>query len=258
MLTVEPIAAFTDNYIWLLHDGSRARVVDPGDAAPVLEALAARGLELDAILVTHHHYDHIGGVAELKASTGCHVYAPHNPAIGDVDTRLGDGDHMDLDGERFEVMTVPGHTLDHIAYFHAGDALQAPSLFCGDTLFAGGCGRIFEGSPPQMYASLQRLAALPDNTRVYCAHEYTLANLAFARAAEPDNPELLQREQEARRLRERNVPTVPSTLALEIATNPFLRSDQAALQLGLRGAGRDSGADPVETFAALRAWKDSF
>jgi len=182
MLAIEPIPAFNDNYIWLLRrsDSPEAVVVDPGDAVPVLEALARRDLRLTGILVTHHHPDHVGGLARLVAETAPTVYGPHNPAISGIDRRLGAGDRIELLGRSFEVMEVPGHTLDHIAYFSAG---EPPLLFCGDTLFAGGCGRLFEGTAPMMHRSLQSLAALPPETRVYCAHEYTLANLAFARAS---------------------------------------------------------------------------
>lgn len=258
MDSVEPVAAFSDNYIWLLRDGDAAHVVDPGDAGPVLTALEERGLALASILVTHHHFDHVGGVAALKEASGCHVYGPGNPAIAGIDTRLADGDRVAVGSYRFEVLAVPGHTLDHIAYYQGPQGDNPPLLFCGDTLFAGGCGRIFEGDPPQMYASLARLATLPAQTRVYCAHEYTLANLAFARAADPHNGLLREREQQARALRAAGTPTVPSTIDLERATNPFLRSDVAALRAGLEAAGRSAGEDPAATFAALRAWKDSF
>jgi len=258
MAMVEPVPAFSDNYIWLLRDGDTAHVVDPGDAQPVLAALEEQGLRLASILVTHHHFDHVGGVAELKRTSGCQVYGPHNPALDMIDTRLADGDTVELGSYRFEVIEVPGHTLDHIAYYQEARDAQAPLLFCGDTLFAGGCGRLFEGKPAQMLESLQRLASLPPATRVYCAHEYTLANLDFARAADPDNTALAARCREAEALREAQEPTVPSTIELECATNPFLRSATPALREGLRAAGRDSGDSPVASFAALRAWKDTF
>jgi hydroxyacylglutathione hydrolase len=258
MQRVEPIPAFNDNYIWLLRDGIDAHVVDPGDAAPVQAALAERGLQLASILITHHHFDHVGGVAELRQATGCRVLGPTNPAIAGIDQRVTDGDECRVGSYRFRVLAVPGHTLDHIAYFSAATGEQDPLLFCGDTLFAGGCGRIFEGNPAQMYASLRRLADLPEDTRVYCAHEYTLANLAFARAADPDNTELAEREAAARALRAAGTPTVPSTIRLERATNPFLRSHVPGPRAALAAQGRTPGDDPVSTFAALRAWKDTF
>lgn len=259
------IPAFNDNYIWLLENGDgTALVVDPGDAAPVERVLSERKLKLSAILLTHHHFDHVGGVQALKDAHGCRVYGPANPAIPAVDTALQDGDSLDVGVYSFRIIEVPGHTLDHIAYFQDADQQYGgqPLLFCGDTLFAGGCGRIFEGDPPMMHASLSKLAQLPDNTAVYCAHEYTLANLAFARAADPHNSDLQQREAEARSLRQRDIPTVPSTIGLERATNPFLRGHLAALREGLANAAPDAapavGNDPVATFARLRAWKDNF
>jgi len=257
MLTVRPIPAFTDNYIWLLtRAGSRdACVVDPGDAAPVEEALAREGLHLRAVLVTHHHLDHVGGLARLRERFSPQVYGPANPAVPGVDTRLGDGDVAEVLGTRFAVLAVPGHTLDHIAYFHAG---RQPLLFCGDTLFAGGCGRLFEGTPAMMYASLQALAALPAGTLVYCAHEYTLANLRFARAVEPGNRALAERLSRAEAARERGQPTVPSRLDEELASNPFLRCGEAAVREQLRERGLLQEGSPEQVFASVRAWKDTF
>ncbi len=257
MLNIDPIPAFNDNYIWLIScpDNKRAFVVDPGDAAPVETALAERQLSLAGILVTHHHFDHTGGVAELRQRHAAQVFGPHNQAIEGVDVRLGAGDAVDVLGERFTVLEVPGHTLDHIAYYHEGDT---PLLFCGDTLFAAGCGRVFEGTPPMMHASLQQLAALPGDTKVYCAHEYTLANLAFARAVEPGNQRLAQRMLDAEATRDRGEPTVPSTLALELSTNPFVRCQQPELLASLREQGRLESDDPDAVFATVRGWKDSF
>ena len=183
------------------------------------------------------------------------VFGPANPAIEGIDERVVDGDTVSVLGHEFRVMGVPGHTLDHIAYFHAA---ETPVLFCGDTLFAGGCGRVFEGTPPMMHASLRSLAALPPQTRVYCAHEYTLANLAFARAVEPDNAALSERESAAKAARKAGLPTVPSTLALELETNPFLRCEQDALQEALRRQGRLQDTAGERVFAEVRAWKDSF
>ena len=261
MTRIHSVAAFTDNYIWVLENGDNtALVVDPGDAAPVEAALLARGLSLSAILITHHHFDHVGGLEALKRAHGCAVYGPANPAIQGIDHSLCGAGQQRIGAYDFEILAVPGHTLDHIAYFHAGNAEHPDSLlFCGDTLFAGGCGRIFEGDAAMMHASLQRLAALPEHTQVFCGHEYTLANLAFARAADPCNRALDKRVEDAQALRAAGTPTLPSTLGLEQATNPFLRCArpelQAALPEALAAGGRD---DPVATFAALRAWKDRF
>ena len=267
--SVSPIPAFSDNYIWLLDNGDgTALVVDPGDAAPVQARLEREGLALAGILITHHHFDHVGGLKALVADHACPVYGPQNPQIAEIDVRLKDGDRCRVGAYDFEVIEVPGHTLDHIAYYQGtasgGEGSEGsggiPLLFCGDTLFAGGCGRIFEGTPEMMFASLRRLASLPDATLVYCAHEYTLANLAFARAADPSNDALARREQEAKELRERSIPTVPSSLRLEIATNPFLRAEQPQLGEGLAAAGKapQSRDDAIACFAALRSWKDNF
>jgi len=253
---ISPIPAFSDNYIWLLEnaDGS-AIVVDPGESQPVEQELATRGLRLTTILITHHHFDHVGGVEALKAAHGCEVYGPDNPDIAGIDNTLAAGDRIQVGDYAFRVLEVPGHTLDHIAYFQAD---PAPLLFCGDTLFAGGCGRMFEGNPPMMHNSLSQLAELPGDTAVYCAHEYTLANLAFAQAAEPDNAALKARASDAAAMRERGEPTVPSNIALERATNPFLRTTNPGIHKGLQAAGKTADDNPATVFASLRAWKDSF
>jgi len=257
MLSVEPIPAFNDNYIWLLSQSStgEAFVVDPGDAAPVEEALRARELALKGILVTHHHFDHVGGLKALCAAHDPVVYGPHNPAIDGITRRLAAGDRVEVLGHDFEVLAVPGHTLDHIAFFHPG---ATPLLFCGDTLFAGGCGRLFEGTAPMMLASLESIAALPPETLVYCAHEYTLSNLAFARAVEPANTDLEARIAQAEAARARQEPTVPSRLALELATNPFLRCKEHDLLESLRAQGKLPAGDTADVFAGVRAWKDNF
>jgi hydroxyacylglutathione hydrolase len=246
------IPAFSDNYIWLMHDGTRGVVVDPGDAAPVQAALEERNLELAGILVTHHHFDHTGGVLALKDYRDCPVWGPHNPKIEGIDHRVSEGDQVSLLGAELSVIEVPGHTLDHIAY------IGPDWVFCGDTLFAGGCGRVFEGTFPMMRASLQRLRQLPEATRVFCAHEYTTANLAFAVAADPDNSALQGRVKTCQDLRAQNQPTVPSTIGEEIATNPFLRWDAQSLTARLARAGGDTNADPDFVFAKLRQWKDNF
>jgi hydroxyacylglutathione hydrolase len=254
-LEITPVPAFSDNYLWLLSRGREAAIVDPGDAAPVQRALAQRGLQLSAILVTHHHADHVGGLAALRAS-GATVYGPRAEDIAGIDVRLGGGDRIEVLGTDFEVIDTPGHTAGHISYFSA--ATDPPLLFCGDTLFACGCGRLFEGTPAQMLASLDRLAALPAATRAYCAHEYTEANIRFALAVEPGNAELQQRARDAAALRARGEPTVPSTIALERATNPFLRADEPAVRAAALARDAGAAAGRVQAFAALRSWKNVF
>lgn len=255
-MLIEPIPALTDNYLWLLRQDSQAAVVDPGDAAPVIARLAAEKLSLVAILVTHHHADHVAGIAALVEATGARVWGPASEDIPGVDIGLAGGESFELLGTRIEVIAVPGHTAGHIAYWLP--QLAPPALFCGDTLFAGGCGRIFEGTPEQMLASLDRLAALPAATRVCCAHEYTVANLRFARAVEPDNAELAARLEAATAMRARGEPTLPSTLGLELATNPFLRSGQAASSAAAAAHGATEPTDRLASFTALRAWKNNF
>lgn len=251
-----PIPAFDDNYIWLLHDGSRALAVDPGDEAPVLEALKQYGLSLHAILVTHHHRDHCGGVAALRLATGATVYGPAQEKMPEPLQRVSDGTVLDLLGLRFEVLLVPGHTAGHVAYY-AELPQEDPVLFCGDTLFCAGCGRLFEGTPAQMLNSLTRLAALPAATRVCCAHEYTLSSLRFALAVEPSNAALLAFQLHAQALRRAQQPTLPSCIGLEKAINPFLRTHLPQVAQAVRQV--DASADtPVGLFAALRTWKDTF
>ncbi len=253
-MNLTPIPAFNDNYIWMLDDGHSAWVVDPGDPSPVEAALAARELRLEGILVTHHHFDHVGGLDALISAHSPKVIGPTNPGIAAIQQRVVDGDTVSVLGCTFDVIEVPGHTLDHIAFHSNREHL----LFCGDTLFAGGCGRMFEGDAPMMYSSLGKLAALPGETRVCCAHEYTLANLSFARAAEPQNLALMQREADCKALRSRNLPTLPSDIATELATNPFLRADSAGIRATLGSQGKLEQSDPVSVFAALRGWKDTF
>jgi len=250
------LPAFTDNYIWMLHDGTDAVVVDPGEAAPVLSALDERQLALSGILVTHHHGDHVGGVDELRARLKGAVYGPKRERIPEPFVAVADGDRVDLLGLRFEVIEVPGHTAGHVAYFHAGRD-GAPILFCGDTLFSGGCGRLFEGTAEQMHASLARLASLPGDTRVCCAHEYTLSNLKFARAVEPGNAALVRYNADCESTRAAGRPTLPSTIAVERAINPFLRCDRPEVTASARTQGARS-AEGSEVFAALRRWKNEF
>jgi hydroxyacylglutathione hydrolase len=257
------LPAFADNYVWMLHDGQAALVVDPGDAAPVFEALQRRGLQLRSILVTHHHADHVGGVAALREATGARVFGPSRERIPEPLVRVSGGDLVPADactlGLAFQVIDVPGHTAGHIAYWCAevGDADGSPVLFCGDTLFSGGCGRLFEGTPAQMLDSLDRLAALPGNTRVCCAHEYTLSNLKFARAVEPGSADLLHYSAQCEQQRALNQPTLPSRIALERRINPFLRVREPLVAQAARGF--DAGAHgAVGVLAALRQWKNEF
>jgi len=256
MIHIDPISAFSDNYIWCLHnDNGEAVVVDPGDAAPVEAFLTERSLKLTGVLITHHHFDHVGGLEALLQNRRIPVVGPPG-AAPQISRELSDGENVEALGVSFEVITVPGHTLDHIAYFAAAES--PPLLFCGDTLFAGGCGRLFEGTPEQMHHSLGKLKALPAETQVYCAHEYTLANLRFAQAVEPGSRALAERFERESAKRQREIPTVPSTIALECATNPFLRSHVDEVQDTAGEYASMALNDEVATFAAVRHWKDNF
>ena len=257
MLEVSPVRAFSDNYLWLIHapQGRRAAVVvDPGDSQPVEAALAAAGLPLRAILVTHHHPDHVGGVRALVARHGAQVFGPSRESLPCEFRPLDDGDIVNLAdlGLEFRVMAVPGHTLGHVAYHGHG------ALFCGDTLFSAGCGRLFEGTPAQMFDSLDRIAALPDATRVYCAHEYTLSNLRFAAAVEPGNADILDTLESVRELRARDGITLPTTLGRERLINPFLRCREPAVCAAAQARAGRALAGPADVFAVIRSWKDGF
>jgi len=250
MLEIIPIPAFKDNYIWLLRRGSHAVVVDPGDAEPVISILNKLGLTLDSMLITHHHADHIDGVAELLKRWPVPVYAPKKEHYDFKHQAVEEGNVISLDtiGLALTVIEVPGHTLGHVAYYGAN------YLFCGDTLFGAGCGRLFEGTPQQMYNSLQRLAKLPTDTAVYCTHEYTEHNLKFAWGLDAHNPALIQRIQQASTTRRAGKPTLPSTIALELATNPFLRCHMPDIQI----ASGTKNTDPIEVFSAIRELRNHF
>ena len=255
-IKIIPIPAFQDNYIWAIinHDTQKLCVVDPGDAQPVLDFMDTHQLQLDTILITHHHHDHTGGVTSLANQFHPRIYGPNNPSINNIDTRLTDGSMIRLDTFNldFQVLAVPGHTLDHIAYYSPG------ILFCGDTLFSAGCGRVFEGTYEQMLNSLDLLADLPDETLVYCAHEYTLANLTFSQAVESNNKFISKHISDVKILRKNNHPSLPSKLNLEKKVNPFLRVREPTVKISAEQHVGSTLNTPVDVFTAIREWKNSF
>ncbi len=262
MLEINPIKAFNDNYLWLFKeaDSASACIVDPGDAKPVLAYLKKYNLSLEAILITHHHADHIGGVEELLEQYDVPVYGPESSHIPSITRQVHDSDSFIVANTSFKVIEIPGHTLDHIAYYTDSGAYQPdlntelPALFCGDTLFAGGCGRIFEGTAPMMFESLQKLAQLKPGTEVFCAHEYTLNNLSFAQAVAPNDEAINKRFIIESEKRKKNLPTVPTSIEIELKTNPYLRCSEKIIRQNLNLP----SLSPVNVFAALRQWKDNF
>ncbi len=254
MLTLLPLPAFQDNYIWVLHDDRHAVAIDPGDPEPLIRFLESERLILTAVLITHHHRDHTGGNALLSQRYGCAIHGPDNPRIPAVDHILRGGDRLVLSAPalHFDVLATPGHTLDHICFAGHGN------LFCGDTVFGCGCGKLFEGTPAMMAASLDAILALPDDTRVCCAHEYTLSNIAFALTIDGRNPALLERERADSELRRAGRPTLPSTLALEKATNPFLRFHHPDMKAFAARYLKRPDLSPDEVFGAIRAAKDAW
>jgi len=257
MLNVYPIHAFSDNYIWVIHNQTHAAVVDPGIASPVIEYLQSKKLQLSAILITHHHHDHMGGNAELLQSFDTPVYGPHNESIATVSHPLREGDQVNLEEMSLNLMIIdtPGHTRGHIAYYGSNPFNM---VFCGDTLFACGCGRVFEGTTQQMYQSLQKLSQLPGDTLIFCSHEYTLGNIQFAKVVDPKNAQLIDFEIAAQELRNRNVPTIPTTLSLETKINPFIRCKQQEIINSAQNYTGKPLPDPIEVFTALREWKNHF
>ena len=257
MLTVYPIPAFKDNYIWVIHNQNYAAVVDPGIASPVIEYLQSKNLQLSAILITHHHNDHTGGNIELLKFFDVPVYGPRNESISTVTHPVHEGAPVNLQALSLNltVFDTPGHTQGHVAYYGSNPMNM---VFCGDTLFACGCGRVFEGTAQQMYESLQKLSQLPDDTLIYCAHEYTLSNIQFVRAVDPKNSKLIELEITAQELRNQNIPTIPTTLALEKTVNPFLRcSQQEIINSAINYSGKLL-SDPISVFTVLRDWKNNF
>ena len=255
MIKVEPIPAFSDNYIWLVTTNEGSIVIDPGDANPVIEYLNKnKDLTLNSILLTHHHYDHSGGIEDLRKKYDLKVFGPNNQ-IKSVDHRVVEGDEILVNGLVFKIIEVPGHTLDHIAFYYDGD--DNPILFCGDTLFAAGCGRVFEGTFDQMYESLLKLKKLPENTIVYSGHEYTTSNLMFATHVEPLNKNIRDSLSKVQELRSKNIPTLPTSIKEEKLINPFLRCDDEDLQIIMRKK-FNTDLSELNIFSALREWKDNF
>jgi hydroxyacylglutathione hydrolase len=253
-MKIVPIPAFQSNYLWSIENGNTAAIIDPGDATPVIKHLQENDLELTSILVTHHHADHVGGIRKLKENfPQCKVYGPASENIPFIDFQLKENDKVELGSlGHYSILDIPGHTAGHIAYY---DAVNA---FVGDTIFAAGCGRLFEGTPAQMISSFNKIKKLNPNTKLFCAHEYTLNNIDFALTVDPNNQSLLARKQKCEKLRQQNKPTIPSVLGEELANNPFLRCDQETLQISARKRSGKNSLSEIETFAILRQWKDSF
>ena len=262
-VNISPIKAFSDNYIWAITNNAFATLVDPGDASVCIEFLEKNQLILDSILITHHHSDHTGGIKELveycqQKQWSLTVYGPENENIPHCNVKLNDNSHVVLNALNidFQIIDLPGHTAGHIAYF--SDVQLTPVLFCGDTLFSGGCGRLFEGTPEQMLNSLTKLATLPDDTQVYCTHEYTQANLGFALTVEPNNQDLIHYANQVEELRSKDQPTIPSTILLEKQINPFLRCNEQSIQTSAQAFSSETQATTQDTFTTIRRWKDQF
>ena len=254
MLSVEPIKAFTDNYIWLVSTNEGSIVIDPGESKNIQKLIDNNTIDLKGILITHHHYDHTNGLSELVKINELEVYGPVNNIDG-INHRLTDKDKISIIGIDFDVISIPGHTLDHIGFYSAN--ANNPILFCGDTLFAGGCGRIFEGTYEQMFHALKKITKLPTNTNIYCGHEYTLSNLKFALEADDTNKELIEEFKKVKNKINSNIPSLPTTLDKELKVNPFLRCDNINIQNKIIEKFKVSNNE-LEVFTALRKWKDNF
>ena len=254
MLSVEPIKAFTDNYIWLVSTNEGSIVIDPGESKSIQKLIDNKTIDLKGILITHHHYDHTNGLSELVKKNELEVYGPVNNIDG-INHRLNDKDKISIIGIDFDVISIPGHTLDHIGFYSAN--ASNPILFCGDTLFAGGCGRIFEGTYEQMFHALKKITKLPTNTNIYCGHEYTLSNLKFALEADDTNKELIEEFKKVENKINSNIPSLPTTLDKELKVNPFLRCDNINIQNKIIEKFKVSNSE-LEVFTALRKWKDNF
>ncbi len=254
MLSVEPIKAFTDNYIWLVSTNEGSIVIDPGESKNIQKLIDNKTIDLKGILITHHHYDHTNGLSELVKKNDLEVYGPVNNIDG-INHRLNDKDKISIIGIDFDVMSIPGHTLDHIGFYSAN--ADNPILFCGDTLFAGGCGKIFEGTYEQMFHALKKITKLPTNTNIYCGHEYTLSNLKFALEADDSNKELIEEFKKVENKINSNIPSLPTTLDKELKVNPFLRCDNINIQNKIIEKFKVSNNE-LEVFTALRKWKDNF
>jgi hydroxyacylglutathione hydrolase len=257
MLTVTPIPSFTDNYIWMLrNEKNQAVVVDPGDAQVIINALDQHQLNLAAILITHHHYDHTDGVKELREKYSIPVYGPTDSKFNGISEELNDGDSVEVLGHSFKIKSIPGHTLDHISYLY--DDPSSPQIFCGDTLFLAGCGRVFEGTMEQMLSAMQYIKTLDKKTKVYCTHEYSLSNLAFAQTVEPDNIDIKDKIVQCQKLREQNLPTLPNTIENELLINPFLRCDVLSVKQQASVYATLPLDSELEVFSTIRQWKNVF
>ena len=254
MLSVKPIKAFTDNYIWLVSTNEGSIVIDPGESKSIQKLIDNKTIDLKGILITHHHYDHTNGLSELVKKNELEVYGPVNNIDG-INHRLNDKDKISIIGINFDIISIPGHTLDHIGFYSAN--ANNPILFCGDTLFAGGCGRIFEGTYEQMFHALKKITKLPTNTNIYCGHEYTLSNLKFALEADDTNKELIEEFKKVKNKINSNIPSLPTTLDKELKVNPFLRCDNINIQNKIIEKFNVSNNE-LEVFTALRKWKDNF
>lgn len=256
MQKIIPIKAFNDNYIWTIVKDNEAVAIDPGDHKPLHEFLEKRNITLVKILITHHHYDHSGGIEELRKIYGCKVYGPFGGHIKGITNPVNDGECIDIFNETYTAISTPGHTDDQLAYFSNNN--EMPVLFCGDTLFAGGCGRLFEGTPSDMHTSLTKFSKLPKNTGVYCGHEYTESNLIFASEVEPDNKDIQNRLSEVKEMRKENKCTLPSSIEIELKTNPFMRCDRKEVIMAAKNYNKDSLESPEEILGSIRNWKDNY